>query len=119
MKCMLCYDKAFWFLQECNDYPLSDYQVVDHSSLLLNILQHTLTGAHRSVTHDVPVTVVPERLWTDYQEPTMPDIDVSISVSTFYAAFRWGLNKKTFSRDPHRLFTCAFWYVQCITDSEP
>lgn len=31
------------------------------------------------MTHDVPVTVVPERLWADYQEPNMPDIDVSIS----------------------------------------
>ena len=28
--------------------------------------------------HDVPVAVVPERLWPDYQEPHMPEIDVSI-----------------------------------------
>ena len=37
-----------------------------------------MTGAHRSVVHDIPVAVVPERLWPDYQEPDMPDIDVSI-----------------------------------------
>lgn len=36
-----------------------------------------MTGAHRSVVHDIPVAVVPERLWPDYQEPDMPDIDVS------------------------------------------
>ena len=31
------------------------------------------------VVHDVPVAVVPERLWLDYQEPDMPEIDVSLS----------------------------------------
>ena len=40
------------------------------------IIQPTLTGANRTVTHEVPVSVVPERLWPDYQEPNMPDIDV-------------------------------------------
>ena len=43
-------------------------------------LQPTLTGANRTVTHDVPVAVVPERLWPDYQEPDMPDIDVRMCV---------------------------------------
>ena len=27
--------------------------------------------------HEVPVAVVPQRLWPDYQEPKMPEIDVS------------------------------------------
>ena len=53
-------------------------------SLLLSLppssLQPTLTGANRTVTHDVPVAVVPERLWPDYQEPDMPDIDVRMCV---------------------------------------
>ena len=40
-------------------------------------LQPTLTGANRVVTHDIPVSVVPDRLWADYQEPDMPEIDVS------------------------------------------
>jgi HUS1 checkpoint protein len=46
--------------------------------LSVEIVQPTLTGASRTVTHEVPVSVVPERLWPDYQEPHMPDIDVSI-----------------------------------------
>lgn len=46
--------------------------------LSVEIVQPTLTGAARTVTHEVPVTVVPERLWANYQEPNMPDIDVSI-----------------------------------------
>jgi HUS1 checkpoint protein len=46
--------------------------------LTVEIVQPTLTGANRTVTHEVPVSVVPERLWPDYQEPNMPDIDVSI-----------------------------------------
>jgi len=37
-----------------------------------------LVGAQRTVVHDIPVMVVPQRLWADYQEPAMPDIDVSM-----------------------------------------
>ena len=32
----------------------------------------------RLVTHDVPVNVIPRRLWDEFQEPEMPDFDVSI-----------------------------------------
>ncbi|XP_064396750.1 checkpoint protein HUS1-like [Halichondria panicea] len=46
--------------------------------LTLEILLPTMTGAHRTVVHDIPVAVVPVRLWPDYQEPDMPEIDVSI-----------------------------------------
>ncbi|XP_052253288.1 checkpoint protein HUS1-like isoform X2 [Dreissena polymorpha] len=36
-------------------------------------------GAHsRVVVHDIPVSVVPRRLWTEYQEPEVPNFDVSI-----------------------------------------
>ena len=31
----------------------------------------------RVVVHDVPVQVIPKRLWEDYDEPPMPDFDVS------------------------------------------
>ena len=40
------------------------------------MLQPSLTGHSRIVTHDVPVGVVPRRLWNDYAEPEMPDFDV-------------------------------------------
>jgi len=43
------------------------------------ILQPSLTGHSRVVTHDVPVGVVPRRLWTDLAEPEMPDFDVCSS----------------------------------------
>ncbi|XP_074653018.1 checkpoint protein HUS1-like [Tubulanus polymorphus] len=32
----------------------------------------------RFVTHDVPVHVIPKRLWAEYDEPAMPEFDVSI-----------------------------------------
>ncbi|XP_052803387.1 checkpoint protein HUS1-like [Mya arenaria] len=36
-------------------------------------------GAHsRVVMHDIPVGVVPRRLWDEYQEPEVPQFDVSI-----------------------------------------
>ena len=41
------------------------------------LLQPSLTGHSRVVTHDVPVGVVPRRLWGDLAEPEMPDFDVS------------------------------------------
>ncbi|KAM3593643.1 uncharacterized protein V6R79_017771 [Siganus canaliculatus] len=38
----------------------------------------TLSSASRVVTHDVPVDVIPRRLWSEFQEPDVPDFDVSI-----------------------------------------
>ncbi|XP_060601141.1 checkpoint protein HUS1-like [Ruditapes philippinarum] len=38
----------------------------------------TLGSHSRVVVHDIPVTVVPRRLWQEYQEPEVPQFDVSI-----------------------------------------
>ncbi|XP_072268200.1 checkpoint protein HUS1 [Pyxicephalus adspersus] len=38
----------------------------------------SLSSTSRIVTHDIPVTVIPRRLWNDFKEPTVPDFDVSI-----------------------------------------
>ncbi|XP_026147864.1 checkpoint protein HUS1 [Mastacembelus armatus] len=38
----------------------------------------TLSSFSRVVTHDVPVDVIPRRLWHEFKEPSMPDFDVSI-----------------------------------------
>uniref|UniRef100_A0A673AMQ2 Checkpoint protein n=1 Tax=Sphaeramia orbicularis TaxID=375764 RepID=A0A673AMQ2_9TELE len=38
----------------------------------------TLSSVSRVVTHDVPVDVIPRRLWNEFKEPDMPDFDVSI-----------------------------------------
>ncbi|XP_034427649.1 checkpoint protein HUS1 isoform X2 [Hippoglossus hippoglossus] len=38
----------------------------------------TLSSISRVVTHDVPVNVIPRRLWHEFKEPSMPDFDVSI-----------------------------------------
>lgn len=38
----------------------------------------TLSSVSRVVTHDIPVDVIPRRLWNDFKEPSMPDFDVSI-----------------------------------------
>ncbi|KAI0215352.1 Checkpoint protein HUS1 [Lamellibrachia satsuma] len=38
----------------------------------------SLSSNSRQVTHDVPVNVIPRRLWDDYSEPDMPDFDVSV-----------------------------------------
>lgn len=29
------------------------------------------------VTHDIPIKVIPRKLWKDLQEPVVPDSDVS------------------------------------------
>ncbi|XP_061660946.1 checkpoint protein HUS1 isoform X1 [Syngnathoides biaculeatus] len=38
----------------------------------------TATSVSRVVTHDVPVDVVPRRLWCEFDEPGVPDFDVSV-----------------------------------------
>ncbi|KAL8165734.1 UNVERIFIED_CONTAM: DNA damage checkpoint control protein, partial [Gekko kuhli] len=38
----------------------------------------SLSSSSRIVTHDIPVRVIPRKLWSDYREPVVPDFDVSI-----------------------------------------
>ncbi|XP_051538548.1 checkpoint protein HUS1-like [Myxocyprinus asiaticus] len=38
----------------------------------------SLSSISRVVTHDIPVDVIPRRLWHEFREPQMPDFDVSI-----------------------------------------
>ncbi|EOB02150.1 Checkpoint protein HUS1, partial [Anas platyrhynchos] len=38
----------------------------------------SLSSSSRIVTHDIPVRVIPRRLWNDFREPRVPDFDVSI-----------------------------------------
>ena len=46
--------------------------------LSIEVIQPTLSSTQRQLVHEVPVVLVPPRLWGDYQEPVMPDINVSI-----------------------------------------
>ncbi|KAM9163398.1 checkpoint protein HUS1 isoform 3-T3 [Pangshura tecta] len=36
----------------------------------------SLSSSSRIVTHDIPVGVIPRRLWNDFREPSVPDFDV-------------------------------------------
>ncbi|XP_069469432.1 checkpoint protein HUS1 isoform X2 [Ambystoma mexicanum] len=38
----------------------------------------SLSSSSRIVTHDIPVGVIPRKLWHDFREPNVPDFDVSI-----------------------------------------
>ncbi|XP_019749445.1 checkpoint protein HUS1 [Hippocampus comes] len=38
----------------------------------------TMSSVNRVVTHDVPVDVIPRRLWHEFKEPSLPDFDVSV-----------------------------------------
>ncbi|KPP57211.1 checkpoint protein HUS1-like [Scleropages formosus] len=38
----------------------------------------SLSSNSRVVTHDIPVGVIPRKLWQDFKEPSVPDFDVSI-----------------------------------------
>ena len=42
--------------------------------------QPTLGPHSRVVMHDIPVNVVPRRLWEEYQEPSVPQFDVSVAI---------------------------------------
>ncbi|XP_076819569.1 checkpoint protein HUS1-like [Clavelina lepadiformis] len=46
--------------------------------LTVEIELPSLNSSSRLVTHDIPVSVIPRRLWDEYQEPTMPEFHVSI-----------------------------------------
>ncbi|XP_064612988.1 checkpoint protein HUS1-like [Liolophura sinensis] len=38
----------------------------------------SLTGHDRLVVHDIPVNVIPKRLWDEFEEPELPKFDVNI-----------------------------------------
>ncbi|XP_060681518.1 checkpoint protein HUS1 [Hemiscyllium ocellatum] len=38
----------------------------------------SLSSHNRIVTHDIPVSIIPRKLWNDFEEPSVPDFDVSI-----------------------------------------
>lgn len=42
----------------------------------------SMSSLNRIVTHDVPVSLIPRRLWIDFSEPSIPDFDVSIYLPT-------------------------------------
>jgi HUS1 checkpoint protein len=46
--------------------------------LTTEIVLPSLAGRSRSVTHDIPVGIIPQHLWPEYQEPTMLSHDISI-----------------------------------------
>ncbi|XP_039248649.2 checkpoint protein HUS1-like [Styela clava] len=46
--------------------------------LSLEVELPSLASDSRTVTHDIPVTVIPRRLWGDYAEPNMPNYHVTI-----------------------------------------
>lgn len=39
-------------------------------------VQPTLSSVSRVVTHDIPVEVIPRRLWHEFKEPSVPDFQV-------------------------------------------
>ncbi|XP_030828780.1 checkpoint protein HUS1 isoform X2 [Strongylocentrotus purpuratus] len=43
--------------------------------LSLDVELPSRTGHSRTITHDIPVIVMPRRQWEEYSEPTLPDFD--------------------------------------------
>ncbi|XP_036309669.1 checkpoint protein HUS1 isoform X3 [Pipistrellus kuhlii] len=46
--------------------------------LTVSIELVSVSSSSRMVTHDIPVKVIPRKLWKNLQEPAVPDSDVSI-----------------------------------------
>ncbi|KAM5187835.1 checkpoint protein HUS1 [Callospermophilus lateralis] len=46
--------------------------------LTISVELLSVSSSSRIVTHDIPITIIPRRLWKDLQEPSVPDSDVSI-----------------------------------------
>ncbi|XP_036593260.1 checkpoint protein HUS1 isoform X3 [Trichosurus vulpecula] len=59
-------------------FILSDKVANGGVSMWCELAQPSLSSSSRIVTHDIPVGVIPRKLWTDFREPTVPDFDVSI-----------------------------------------
>uniref|UniRef100_A0A2K6LVI9 HUS1 checkpoint clamp component n=1 Tax=Rhinopithecus bieti TaxID=61621 RepID=A0A2K6LVI9_RHIBE len=42
----------------------------------------SMSSSSRIVTHDIPIKVIPRKLWKDLQEPVVPDPDVDLIFSS-------------------------------------
>ena len=64
------------------DMPCLSFEIELGSSTLTGQTASTANGsmltASRTCTHDVPVSLIPRRLWADYREPEMRAFDVSL-----------------------------------------
>ncbi|XP_047619182.1 checkpoint protein HUS1 isoform X3 [Phacochoerus africanus] len=60
------------------NFILSDKVANGGVSMWCELEQLSLSSSNRIVTHDIPVKVIPRKLWKDLQEPTVPEADVSI-----------------------------------------
>ena len=65
-------------VQTVNTNVLTVLSQRDLSAILLFFPQPSVSGHSRSVVHDVPVTLIPSRLWAEYEEPPMPRYQVSL-----------------------------------------
>jgi len=43
---------------------------------VLYFFQPSASSYSRHVVHDIPVTVIPRRLWSDYKDPQREEFDV-------------------------------------------
>ncbi|XP_043920827.1 checkpoint protein HUS1 isoform X4 [Protopterus annectens] len=59
-------------------FILSDKVANGGVSMWCELSQPSLSISSRIVTHDIPVGVIPRKLWNDFREPGLPDFDVSI-----------------------------------------
>ncbi|XP_012863035.2 checkpoint protein HUS1-like, partial [Echinops telfairi] len=46
--------------------------------LMISVELLSISSSSRTVAHDIPIKVIPRKLWKDLQEPTVPESDVSI-----------------------------------------
>ncbi|KAM4815120.1 LOW QUALITY PROTEIN: checkpoint protein HUS1-like [Thomomys bottae] len=48
--------------------------------LTVSVELQSVSSSSRIITHDIPINVIPRKLWKDLQEPLVPDPDVSINL---------------------------------------
>ncbi|XP_053217624.1 checkpoint protein HUS1 isoform X2 [Podarcis raffonei] len=82
----------------------------------------SLSSTSRVVTHDIPVGIIPRKLWNDFREPSVPDFDVIeanlngemnlkietdlVCVTTHFKDLGnppWGSQKSSQERDPETM----------------
>ena len=77
----------------------------------------TTTSFGRQCVHDVPVNVLPRRLWSNYGEPVMKDPDIRLtSISLNPKGIVESCRRKNFSK---RLFLDLLWLMEKAAGKKP
>lgn len=59
------------------NFQIGNLHLTESSKLIFLFIQPTTSSVLRTITHDIPIRIIPSRLWNEYQEQGIPEFAAS------------------------------------------